>query len=78
MKKGYVAIVVLVLTVTMLSMSFKGVEHFAYKQRLSEYGLFEGKISNQQTDKKCNALFTQFAIVFRLCPQIALCTVAQW
>jgi hypothetical protein len=46
MNKGYVAIVVLVLTVTMFSMSFKAVEQLAYKQRLSEYGLFEGKVSD--------------------------------
>ena len=51
MKKGYVAIVILVLTVTIFSMSFKAVEQFAYKQRLSEYALFEGKISDQQPVK---------------------------
>lgn len=51
MKKGYVAIVLLVLTVTIFSMSFKAVEQFAYKQRLSEYALFEGKISDQQPVK---------------------------
>jgi uncharacterized repeat protein (TIGR03806 family) len=51
MKKGYVAILLLVLTVTIFSMSFKAVEQFAYKQRLSEYGLFEGKISDQQPVK---------------------------